>query len=271
MSRRRNRGGRRLRVALASAIAALGVGAVGVSSASAATISFDNAFLKISGLADPQNIGVDGNPVDLTGVTYSGGTSGTFTVPPASFDFPTFTGTVDPGVPLTVTVTPQGSFNGNLSATGQLTSSVTNFRADIALGPPINSDCRIEPIPLALGTTNSNAFVADAFDAGSNDPPTNGAITDDWATLPPPTLQGGSSCALIAGLTAGCGGLWLSNGTPATPTLATGPGQLRLRRTGDARTAGEEGEEVQEEEEEEGQERRSAAAKCKKKKKKKKK
>ena len=56
MSRRRNRGGRRLRVALASAIAAFGVGAVGVSSASAATFTFDHGFLKISGLAAPQEV-----------------------------------------------------------------------------------------------------------------------------------------------------------------------------------------------------------------------
>ncbi len=88
MSSNGNRGGRRLRVALASAIAALGVGAVGVSSASAATITLDHGFLKISGLAEPTEIVTPADPVELNGVTYSGGTTGTFTTTPAHVDFP---------------------------------------------------------------------------------------------------------------------------------------------------------------------------------------
>ena len=65
-------------------------------------------------------------------------------------------------------------------------------------------------------------FRGDVFDAGTNDSPLNGAITDDWASLPPPTIVAGITCALIQGLTSGPGGLWLSNGI-ATPTLVTAP------------------------------------------------
>ena len=203
---------------LACAIAAFAGSAVWAGAASADTITFDHGFLKISGFAEPLNVVEDGSPVGLNNVTYSGGTSGDFSVTTADFNFPTFEGTVDAGVPLEFTMTPLETLTGNLSP-ATLTSSVTDFRADIAFGDPINSSCRISPIPLALGTTNSRAFVGNAFDAGTFDGPTNGAVTDGWANLPPPVLNSGSSCALIEGVTAGCGGLWLSNGID-TPALA---------------------------------------------------
>jgi hypothetical protein len=208
-------------VALASAIAAFGVGAVGVSSASAATITLDHGFLKISGLAEPTEIVTPADAVDLNGVTYSGGTSGTFTTTPAQVDFPQFEGETS-GVALTVDVNPLENLNGNLATNGVLSFTETDFESIIELGPPVSSTCRIAPIPLSLTTADNSVFKGDVFDAGTNDPPLNGAITDDWATLPPPTLQAGSSCALIQGLTSGPGGLWLSNGI-ATPTLVTQP------------------------------------------------
>ena len=222
MSRNRNRGGRRLKVAFASAIAACAVGAVGVSSASAATITLNHGFLKISGLEDPQEI-VDSTtgPVELNNVTYSGVTTGTFAVPTTDVDFPTFSGTAS-GVPLIVDVNPLETLNGNLPAGGQLAFTESDFEAVIELGAPINSTCRIAPIPLSLVTGDNSVFRGDVFAAGTFDPPLNGAITDDWASLPPPTLVAGSSCALIQGLTSGPGGLWLSNGI-ATPTLVTAP------------------------------------------------
>ena len=184
MSRNRNRGGRRLQVAFASAIAACAVGAVGVSSASAATITLDHGFLKISGLEDPTEIiNADTGPVQLNNVTYSGGTSGTFTTTPANVDFPTFEGEAS-GVPLIVDVNPLEDLNGNLPAEGQLAFTETDFEAIIELGPPINSTCRIAPIPLSLVTADNSVFRGDVFDAGTSNPPMNGAITDDWASLP---------------------------------------------------------------------------------------
>jgi hypothetical protein len=216
------RGGRRLKVAFASAIAACAVGAVGVSSASAATITLDHGFLKISGLEDPQEI-VDSvtGPVQLNNVTYSGVTTGTFTTSVANVDFPTFEGTAS-GVPLIVDVNPLEPLNGNLPAGGQLAFTESDFEAVIALGAPVNSTCRIAPIPLTLVTADNTVFRGDVFDPDTNDSPLNGAITDDWASLPPPTIVAGTTCALIQGLTSGPGGLWLSNGI-STPTLVTQP------------------------------------------------
>ena len=77
MSSNGNRGGRRLRVALASAIAAFGVGAVGVSSASADTIILDHGFLKISGLEAPTEVVTPAAPVTLT---TDAALPGTFTI-----------------------------------------------------------------------------------------------------------------------------------------------------------------------------------------------
>ncbi len=76
----------------------------------------------------------------------------------------------------------------------------------------------LTPIPLAFGTGNGAAFNGELFDAAAL--PVNGAIQDDWATLPADPTP---ACALINGLTAGCGGVWLSNSI-ATPAVASGPG-----------------------------------------------
>ena len=53
--------------------------------------------------------------------------------------------------------------------------------------------CTISPIPLAFTTNTNTVFIGDAFDAASS-PPVNGAISDDWASLPPGT---GAGCGLI--------------------------------------------------------------------------
>lgn len=216
---KKNRGRRRLGVVIASAIAAFAASAVSVSAASADTITLDHGFLKISGLEDPTEI-IDGGtgPVLFNNVTYSGGGSGgDFSVTTADVVFPAFNGEVS-GVPLTVQVTPLATMNGNYNAaTGVMTTSTTNFQADISLGPPVNASCTITPIPLALSTADNAVFKGDVFDAGL--PPTNGAITDDWASLPP---DPDTECGLINGLTAGPGALWLSNGV-ATPTANVTP------------------------------------------------
>ena len=86
---KRKRGRRGLRVALASAIAALGVSAVGVSSASAATVTLDHGFLKIA-LPDAFEIIDDTTgPVVLTDFEDGGGA---YTVTTGSSQFPAVLG-----------------------------------------------------------------------------------------------------------------------------------------------------------------------------------
>jgi hypothetical protein len=257
MSRTPKKRGARVRVALASATAAFAACAFWASAASADTITLDHGFLKISGLEAPQEIiDTTTGPVVLSGVTYDGG--GNFSVTTGNFAFPTFSGTVS-GVPLTVDVNPLATMNGNYnSASGVLTTSATNFEAIITLGPPVNATCQITPIPLSMSTANNAVFLGDVFTAGPPPltGPVNGAISDDWATLPP---DPDAECGLINGLTAGPGGLWLSNGiatpsfpAPAVPTPpATTPKKCKKKKK-------------------KGKKGASAAAKCKKKKKKKK-
>ena len=209
---KRKRGRRGLRVALASAIAALGVSAVGVSSASAATVTLDHGFLKIA-LPDAFEIIDDTTgPVVLSNFEDAGGA---YTVTTADVDFPQFSGTLF-GQPLTVDVTPLANLTGTYDpATGTLNGNVSNWSSTIDFaGDP----CVISPIPLAF-TTNTNAvFEGNAFDAASS-PPVNGAISDDWAALPPGV---GAGCGLINSATNAPGGLWLSNGV-LQPTFVPPP------------------------------------------------
>jgi hypothetical protein len=162
------------------------------------------------------DISIDSTNLTPGGSTYVQGDS----VDGASksdFDFPQFEGSVS-GVPLGVDVKPLTAVNGNFnSGTGVLTTTATNYTATVALGPPAIATCTITPINLAFSTADNSVFKGDLFDAAT--PPVNGAISDDWSSLP---SDANPACGLINGLTAGPGGLWLSNGI-ATPTLVPPP------------------------------------------------
>src|SRR5262245_48471442 len=118
MSKKRSRGARRLGVALASAVAALGVSGVAAGSASAADATFDNGYLKISLPGALQIIENDGMGGDDTGpVKFNNFTTdvgGNYTVPNADVVFPAFSGSLS-GIPLTVDVDLNSSnLTGNL-------------------------------------------------------------------------------------------------------------------------------------------------------------
>ena len=78
---------------------------------------------------------------------------------------------------------------------------------------------RDPPIPLAFTTNTNTVFEGNAFDATTS-PPINGAISDDWASLPAGT---GPGCGLINQATNAPGGLWLSNGIVTQPTFVPPP------------------------------------------------
>jgi hypothetical protein len=218
MSRRRSRGGRRLTVALASALAAFGVAAAGASSASAADATFNEGYLKIN-LPDPFHIitttGVDASgPVILHNFAPDG--QGDFTVAQADVEFPPFTGELF-SQPLTVSVSADADVTGNYNAaTGTWTGDSSAWKASIDFA---GSPCAIGPFNMTLGTATNAIFEGDAFDAASN-PPTGGAVSSAWTGLPAGT---GAGCALIDSADNGPGGLWLGSDIGSQPTLVPPP------------------------------------------------
>jgi hypothetical protein len=215
MSRKRSRGARRLRVACISAFAALGITAAMAAPASAQEdLSFEHAWLKIA-LDDFEIINAEHPTEPTPPVVLEGVEDGAYTVPVADITFPEFTGELF-GFPLSVTVTPNADLAGNYnSATGAVTGNSSNWTATI----DFNGDpCTITPIPLAFGTATNSVFEGNAFDTGTP-MGKNGAISDDWSTLP---LGTGAGCDLINAATQGPGGLWLSDGV-AAPTYVQQP------------------------------------------------
>ncbi len=210
MSSTKKRGGRRLRVALASAIAALGVSAVGVSSASAVTATFDHGSLKLP--AASFEIITPDDPVLLANFP----ADGAYSIVPGDVTFPTFSGEALPGVNVDVTLAPQENLTGTYTAaTGTMTGDASDWLATLA----VNGDpCVIGPFPMAFTTANNAVFQGDLFDAASS-PPVNGSISNAWTGLPAGV---GDGCGLINALTSGAGGIWLSNNV-ATPTLTPPP------------------------------------------------
>jgi len=114
MSRASNRGGRRLRVALASAIAALAVSAIGAASAQAVPyqFSFDTGALKIYGTNSAIDIVGPADPVIID--TDRDAVTGAFDAQPGDFAFTPFTSEVSsaPLVNATVDLTPLEDITG---------------------------------------------------------------------------------------------------------------------------------------------------------------
>jgi hypothetical protein len=134
----------------------------------------------------------------------------------SAFDFPQFEGDLGFAL-LAVDVKPTATVNGTYTAaSGTMTTVAQNYVASVAVGPPLNVSCNYT-VNLAFSTADNSVYRGDLFDLASN-PPVNGAITDDWSTLP----GAGGPCAPLDGFTAGPGALWLSNGV-ATPTLVPKP------------------------------------------------
>ncbi len=188
--------------------------------ASAATISLDRGYLKLTNMAQPIPVVAPGAPVELTNVTYSDGGSGDFSLAPGDFAFPPYSGSVDAGISLDLTLTPLQTLTGSLDPDGDLRLSAADYTLTVALGPPVDESCTVTPIPLALSTADNATFRGNRFDPGSFDGPTGGALSGAWATLPLATPV--EACAFMNGLAVGPGGLWLSEGVSA-PTLTPKP------------------------------------------------
>jgi hypothetical protein len=134
----------------------------------------------------------------------------------SDFDFPQFEGDLGFAL-LAVDVVPLGVVSGNFSsATGVMTTNAQNYQAQVAVGPPLNVNCNYT-VNLAFSTADNSVYKGDLFTAGVT-PPTSGAITDDWTTLP----GLGPPCTALDGFVAGASALWLSNGI-AAPTLISKP------------------------------------------------
>ena len=244
---KRKRGRRGLRVALASAIAALGVSAVGVSSASAATVTLDHGFLKIA-LPDAFEIIDDTTgPVVLSGFDPDGGGRPTATTPSRSL---TSISRSSRGrcsaQPLTVDVDPCRSKPDRYLQRGH--RSADREREQLGVDDRLRAATRARSRRSRWRSrrTPTRCSRATRSTPRPSTRPLNGAISDDWASLPPGV---GAGCGLINQATNAPGGLWLSNGVATALVRAAAAGS-----PGDAHAAGHEEEEVQEEEEE-GQER----------------
>jgi hypothetical protein len=242
---KRRAGRRRGPAALLVAIAATAVTAFGASSAQATTQSvdmhFDHGLLKLGGSASPIDIVGDSEPqphlnADVCTDTSGGCTAvGNFTVTIAHFDFPQFTSDVSgvPGETATVDLIPLVNVTGNYNVlTGTLTTNASNYQSTVGLAGPIAAHCLVSPINLAFSTGKNTPFIGDAFDAQANaanpQPPLNGVIDADWATLPTPAddpAQPGddsSTCASVLKVfTDGPGGVGLGNGIE--PVLVATP------------------------------------------------
>jgi hypothetical protein len=228
---------RTARLAVAGAAAAIGVMALGVGSAQAATqsvpMTFDDGALKLGGSGSALDIIDAGAPAVMTADvctdtagSCTGKTIGDFTVPltPATnFSFAPFTAH-DVGISgqdATVDLIPLANITGHYAhATGAMTTNASNYSSSIVLSGALTGNCTVSPISLAFSTANTTPFLGDAFDPIVTvlpGPPVHGVIDASWSTLPTPTGTGSCSSVLSA-FTNGPGGIALANGmAPVCP------------------------------------------------------
>jgi hypothetical protein len=227
--KRRSAGLRRGRFAVLGAIAASAAMAFGASSAQAGpqdlTVTFDDGNLHLPTLGTRDIISPEGGPATMDGTVED--TTGDFTVLPAGFVVPEFTGEVFTGVTATVNFRAIENITGNVNqTTGVLTTNPSDYQAEVEV---FSTTCTYNLLDKSFSTGAGIPFSGDVFlvDAVGTWSLTDGMMAMNWPSLPP-SVEGGS-CGTVDGIvTAGCGGLELDQGLEtaftACPTAGGGGG-----------------------------------------------
>jgi hypothetical protein len=222
----RRRAGRG-RLAIAGALAALGVMAFGASSAHAASenvsFTFDDAILSLpdpAGNSDilnpPDEAEMDGTADDTTHALH---------VNNGDFSFPPFSGTLS-GIPLDVAFSAVDDITGTAdTTTGAVTTNPSTFETVVALGAPINSSCTYNSDE-SFKTGSGTSFNGDPFSVAAGEPRvfTDGVLQTSWGASHFALVDNTGDCSLVTNIiNSGCGGLAIANGLVPQPLTCTPP------------------------------------------------
>jgi hypothetical protein len=205
--------------ALAFAVVALAAPAPAL--AADVPITFDNAVLDTPATPDAVVVDPSGPPVKAVAAVAD---DGSFTVAPATFDFPQYT--FSSPVSGTIDVILNSPATGMIDlATGQVTMNA-DFEAQVKVTG--FGDCNIDTGPVVLSTENKDPLPGSRFPAGAGAIGTGpGALAVAWESLPPGT---GAGCALINPFVGGRGGFWISKGiAPKPPSYAVAKLKLTVK------------------------------------------
>jgi hypothetical protein len=215
---------RRGRVAALGALAAAALMAFGASSAQATVqpfnATFDDAGLNVGGVVfdilDPPNTATMTGTIDDA--------TGNFNVPANQFVFPSFSGDVVPGVPVSVGFSALDPITGNLNqGTGGLSTNSSQYQAVVSA---LGGTCTYV-INQAFSTAGGTPFPGDPFSVVTGNPTSisNGVMQTSWSSIPADNSLGCTTTAsLINTLVGGPGGLAIGNGVDITPAASTGGG-----------------------------------------------
>jgi hypothetical protein len=175
-------------------------------------LSFNYAVLTTPGLKDQQTVSPNGPPITATAQFNE--ETGTFTIAPENFSFPTYSFTTP--APGTLSVALNGPATGGFNpATGGLTMS-----ADFVATITINGlgSCTADSGTQTYSTSLSTVYPGVPFPKTATGPVTGpGAITGGW----PNVTSSGPACGIVASYLNGPGGLWISKNVPIpAPALA---------------------------------------------------
>jgi|tagenome__1003787_1003787.scaffolds.fasta_scaffold20861585_2 hypothetical protein len=222
----RRRAGRG-RLAVAGALAALGVMAFGVSSAHAASenvsFSFDDAILSLPDPAGNSDI-LDAPPPATMDGTADTTTHALFVDSP-DFFFPGFDGSLS-GIPLHVEFSAIDDITGTAdTTTGAVSTNPSTFETVVALGAPINSSCTYNSDE-SFKTGSGTSFNGDPFTVAAGDPRafSDGILQTSWGASHFALVDNTGDCSLVTNIiNSGCGGLAIANGLTPAPLSCAPP------------------------------------------------
>ncbi len=203
---------RRMTACLAATLGLLAMSA-GMAQAAPVSMQFTDAVMDLGDVTGVKAIdsSVPDPPATMTGDL----TGTTVNIPKAGFVFPPKDAEVMPGVTATINMEANEDITGTFNAADGRLDLSASLKATVAV---LGATCVISPIELSLSTVNGRPYLGVPYTAGLTG---NGAIDASWSVLPPVT--GGATCDAVAGLIAGPGGIWLSNGLATPQTCADQP------------------------------------------------
>jgi hypothetical protein len=221
---RRRAGLRRGRIALAGALAATAVMAIGASSAQAVGFSatFDDAVLNLPAPAGNSDILDPPDSATMVGTVDT--TTNALAVPTSGFNFPGFDGSLS-GIPLHVEFSALDAITGTADASGNVTTNPSTYETVVALGDPINSDCTYNSDE-SFKTGSGAAFNGDAFTVTGVDPKVydSGIVQTSWGASHFALTASTGDCSLVTNIiNSNCGGLALGSGLTPAPLACAPP------------------------------------------------
>lgn len=187
-----------------------------VDSAAAAPVSvplsFNNAVLTTPGFKNVVLVSPKTAPITATAQFES--TTGTFTINPSDFHFPTYS--FNKPVPGTLQVALKQPATGQFVAPTGFLTLTADYLATITLTGV--GSCVADTGAQTYTTSNTTIYPGVPFPATPTGPVTGpGAFTGGWSSV----SSSGSACALVASSLNGPGGLWISkNVSPPSASLS---------------------------------------------------